>query len=191
MKKKGWIIALVIGIILVAIIVALAIWIPIVMDNLDEKEDVFVESTLVKAVSISELSTSRFTYNGIAEYFKNDKNEKKGKVDCYIRYDAVVKVGVKMEEITFDIDREAKIIRPTFPKFEITGISLDKSALSFIPDGTDIPLSAAILCCEEDVEKEAKDSEELFDSAEKKMRKTVEALLIPLLDGTEYKIVWE
>ena len=66
------------------------------------KESIITSSTLTKVVDISELSTARFTYNGIAEAYKDESKEK---VKCRIKYNAKVEANVDMKEIQFDIDK--------------------------------------------------------------------------------------
>lgn len=192
MKTKKWIWWFVGAIvILLSAFVVLGIWIPSVVDNLDEEDTILVESTLVKAVDISELSTANFTYDGIAEYYKNEKDEKKGKVKCYIHYRAVVKASADMSEIEFEIDQEKKTVKAKFPEIEVNSnsIDLEESTLSFIPDNTTIELKDAIKTCQEDISREAKSSEELFEVARNNLENTVEALLLPIVEGAGYTFV--
>ena len=151
-------------------------------------QDVVTSSQLVKAVDISRLSTAEFAYHGIAEKYKEDNPEE---VECYISYNASVKVGVQMEEIGFDIDKESKTVMPLLPEIDVNIADLDEGSISYIPEDPDIPLKEIIRCCEDDAIREARESDALYRTAEDNLRSVIEALLKPVLAGTGYEIVWE
>ena len=123
----------------------------------------FTTSTLMEAVNIAELSTAQFTYNGIAEVYKNENSNK---IKCRIRYEAKVKVGIEMNKIDFKIDSGKKTVKPILPNIQLTASIVDENKLSFIPDNSKIDLKEVLLACENDVKKEIESSTELFDSAE-------------------------
>ena len=98
MKKKLLLYApIIIGVVL--IIVFSFVRFSGMLDKGEEKT--LVSSTLMDAIDIAELSTSQFTYNGIAEIYKDEKSSK---IDCYVRYEAKVKAGIDMKNVDFDID---------------------------------------------------------------------------------------
>lgn len=154
--------------------------------NLGE-EKILVRSTLIDAIDITELSSSQFTYNGIAEIYKNKKSSK---VDCYVSYKAKVKAGIDMNDVDFDIDNEKKTVKPILPDIQITANLVEDESLSFIPDDTKKDLKDILTACKEDASKEASKSKELIESAEENIKSIIEALLYPVLDANGYTIIW-
>lgn len=145
-------------------------------------------STLTDAIDISELSTAQFTYNGIAEMFKD---EEKKKVQCHIKYNAKVKAGIDMKKVEFHIDKEDKTVKPILPDLKITSNITDETTLSFIPSDTSVELKDVLVICEEDAKNEALKSQELFASAEENLKSIIEGLLYPVLNPQGYKVVWK
>lgn len=145
-------------------------------------------STLIKTVDIAELSTAQFTYNGIAEVYKSKDSDK---IKCRIRYEAIVKAGVNMDEIDFKIDPDKKTVKPILPQIQLTANIVDENKLSFIPEDTKIEMREALLACENDVQDEVVASTELYDSAEENLKDIIEALIYPIVEPMEYEIVWE
>lgn len=152
------------------------------------RENILTSSSLLDVVDVSELSTAQFTYNGIAEVYK-DKEKKE--VTCYIRYNSVVKAGINMEDIRFEVDNEEKIVNVFIPQVTITANIVDTKSISFIPENTNINLSDAIKVCENDAEKEANENAELKKIAKENLESTIRALLIPLLQEQGYTIDWK
>lgn len=151
------------------------------------KKDVISTAQLQKAVNISTLSTAEFVYNGIAVKYKKDNPEK---VDCYIAYNANVKVGIDMKQIQFKIDEKAKTITPILPKISVNVASLDQNGFSYIPANPDISLKDVIDICKADVLEEAEHTPKLYAVAKDNLRSVVEALLRPLLDSSGYTLHW-
>lgn len=100
MKKKIFSVV----IIVVIVLVVGSIFGPTVINKIG-KDNVITSAQLEKAVDISQLSTAEFVYNGVAEKYDDDKPEE---VECYIAYNANVKVGIQMEDVKFDIDEDKK-----------------------------------------------------------------------------------
>ncbi len=181
MKKK------VILMIIVAIaLVALGFWGSTVM-NKKEKTDILTSSQLAKAIDISQLSTAEFVYNGVAEKY-SDENPKEA--ECYISYNANVKVGIQMEDVEFKIDEKEKTVTPVLPKITVNIATLDEEAISYIPKNPDLTLKEIITLCKEDAMNEANSSEKLYQTAEENLRAVIEALLSPILDNAGYSVVW-
>ncbi len=151
------------------------------------KEEIFTASTLTKAVDIAELSTAKFTYNGIAPVYNES-----GKIKCQIRYKAIVKAGINMKDIDFtNIDSDNKIVKPQLPQIKIIANIIDENAFSYIPENTKLEIKDALQACEKDVEIEALNSTKLMESAEESLRNIVEALILPVVEPDGYKIEWE
>ncbi|MDO4788247.1 MAG: DUF4230 domain-containing protein [Johnsonella sp.] len=151
------------------------------------EETIITSSTLKEAIDIAELSTSQFTYNGIAKLYQD---EKKGRVKCHIRYNATVKAGIDMHAVRFEINDVSRTIRPILPEIRITSNTVDEKSLSFIPNNTKLELKDALVLCREDALAEAKESKELLISAEENLRSVIEALLLPLIAAQGYTIIW-
>lgn len=80
------------------------------------------------------------------------KDEKKKKLKCNIRYNAKAKAGIDMTKIEFDIDEEAKTVKPILPEIQVTAI-VDEKSLSFLPEEAKIGLQEALTACEEDAQR--------------------------------------
>ena len=44
---------------------------------------------------------------------------KRQEVECYIAYNANVKVGIQMEDVKFDIDEDKKTVTPVLPEITV------------------------------------------------------------------------
>ncbi|MBP3899146.1 MAG: hypothetical protein J6D57_15105, partial [Mogibacterium sp.] len=55
------------------------------------------------------------------------------KVDYRIKYDAVVKVGINMGDITFTIDEENKTVTPVLPELTVKDVIVDSKSLGYMP----------------------------------------------------------
>ena len=146
-----------------------------------------VVTSLEDVIDISELSTANFTYNGIAQAYKD---EEKTKVNCNIRYEAEVKAGIDMSKVIFETDEEAKTVKVKLPQIKLNSFIDGDSSISFIPSDANIDLKEAIDICEKDALDEASSSEELLSAAEENLKSTIEALLLPILKEKEYTIIW-
>ena len=169
-------------------IVLLILFIYIRFSNASEKgkEKILTSSTLTDTIDISELSASQFTYNGIAEV----KEGKKGKIKCYVRYNAKVKAGIDMKDVKWEIDNDKKTIKPILPPIEINTSAVDDSEFSFIPEDTSVELNTILTVCEKDSEREAMESKELLKSAEDNLKSIIEGLLKPVITPQGYKVIW-
>lgn len=153
----------------------------------EEEENIITSSTLTDTIDISELSASQFTYNGIAEI----KEGKRGKVTCYIRYNAKVKAGIDMKKVKWEIDEERKTVKPILPSITVNTSTIDDKTLSFIPEDTTVELNTILTACEKDSEKEAMESDELLKTAEDNLKSIIEGLLEPVITPQGYKVIWE
>ena len=135
--------------------------------------NIVTSSTLKEAINISDLSTAKFIYNGITEIYKGEK------LVGHIKYDAEVKAGIDMKEVKFEIDKQNLIVKPILPEIKIQASIVEEQKLSFIPENITLDVSEALKLCQDDVEKEAKESSELFEVAEENLQNTIEALIYP------------
>ena len=149
--------------------------------------NIVTSSQLIDAMEISDLSTAEFMYNGIAVKYKEKNPEE---VEYYIAYDSVVKVGVDMSKINFEIDNQNKTVKPVLPEVKINEIFIDENSFSYIPKNPDLSMQEIITICKDDVQKEAGEASELFEIAQENLRDVVEALIMPILEYNEYEIIW-
>lgn len=152
------------------------------------KNNVITSSQLEKAIDISQLSTAEFVYNGVAEKYEDNNQEK---IEFYISYNANAKVGIQMEDVKFEIDEKNKTVTPILPEITVNIATLDEESISYIPKNPDIALRDIITICKEDAMNEANNSEKLYQTAEDNLRAVIEALLSPILKNAEYSIVWK
>ena len=174
----------------VVLIIILIILVVIVLPTKinKKKQTLITSSTLTKMVDISELSSAKFTYNGIAEAYTN---ENKDKIKCRIRYNAVVEASIDMKEIQFEIDKKNKTVLPILPEIKLTpNLITSADSPSFIPEDTKIELKEVLLVCEKDAQEEAEKSTDLMNVAKDNLKNTIEALLFPIVEANGYKIIW-
>ncbi len=157
-----------------------------------EKKEILTSSTLMEVIDIAELSTSQFTYNGIATIYNEKKPEK---IDCQIKYDAVVKAKVNMKDIKFDVNEATKKVNVILPEITlnstlITDTKDGKEHFSYLPEKTELELKQILEVCEKDAEEEAKNSKELLNVAEENLKDTITALLYPIVNEQGFEITW-
>lgn len=152
------------------------------------KTTIITSAMLMDAIDISELSSAQYTYNGIAEMYKDEKKEK---IKCYIKYNAKVKAGIDMKKVDFVYDHKNKTITPILPEIQITSNTVDEKCISFIPDNAKVEIKDALVACEEDAICESEKSAELINSARENFKSIIEGLLDPVLKPTGYRIIWE
>ena len=185
MKKKT---KLLMRVVILLEIVALVASMYLHFNGTFSKPRIMTSATLEKAIDVSDLSTAQFTYNGIAEIYKDITHKK---IKCYIRYNAKVKAGINMEDVQFEIDNENMTVKPILPEVKITSNIIDEKSLSFIPESTSIELSEALTVCKEDAEREANESDELLSSAKENLESIIEALIYPIVSDQGYRIVYK
>ena len=147
-----------------------------------------ISSTLTDAINISELSTAEFRYRGIADIY----NEKKTKVKCRVCYSAVVKAGIDMKDVKVEnVDKDNKTITITLPDISLKVTIVDEQSMVTLPSGTNLTVATMLQSCKADAEEEAKQSQELMDTARENLKATVEGLALPILRPQGYTIIWK
>ena len=179
--KRRHVISKVMSIALLMLILAFS------LSSCGKGETIVTESTLEKAVEVSDLSVAEYNYNGVYEHHEEDSD----KVDYRIKYNAVVKVGINMGDIKFTIDEENKTVTPVLPELTINDVIVDTGSLGYMPENSDVEVNEAIKYCKQDVQKEAGESEQLKEVADENLQSAVEALIKPLLDSAGYTIKWD
>lgn len=151
------------------------------------KRTIITTSTLREVVSISELSTGEFCYNGVVSIPEKDNPEK---TDYSVKYDSTVKAGIDAKDIDFKIDRKNKSVTPIIPEIKINDVIIDDGSISTIPENATAKLKDTLSYCKEDALKEANQNEKLIETAKSNLQDSITALLTPLLKEAGYKIVW-
>lgn len=185
------------AIIAVAAVVVVALVLPGQASKL-QKEDFDTSAALEKAIAIDNLSTAEFVYNGIAEHYREEGEERNplffwesdDPVNYRICYQATVKAGINMSDVQFAVDEEAKTVTAKLPEITLA-CNVDPNDMQFIPEGTDANMQTILQICEEDVENEARQSEKLYETARENLRSTIEALTQPVLSAGGYSMTWE
>ena len=96
-----------------------------------------------------------------------------------------------MSDIKFDIDEEKKTIKPILPEIIITANPVDEKSLSFIPSKVEVNIKDALQLCKDDIDREAQSSQKLKETAETQLKAIVEALILPIVDKNNYRVVWD
>lgn len=168
----------------VIIIVAIVIGVPVIQSKLN-KTTYLTASQLTEVVNASKLSTAEYRYNGIA-----DKCNDKGEAEYHVYYESTISASYDMSAITFDIDEEAKTITPHLPEPEIGDPSIDTTTLDYLPENPKANLKDVISICKADVLAEVASAGGILYTANQNMRRTMDALLVPVTEKTGYSITW-
>lgn len=184
MNKKLNKFVLIIGI----IAVVAAGLIRIIQMNSFQNVNIITSSTLTEAINISELSTAEFKYRGIADVYTD---EKRTNVRCRLCYNAIVKAGINMKEVKFDIDSEEKVVTASLPEIGIKVNIIDEKSMSILPSNADVGIDDMLKYSKEDAEKEAMESGELLTVARENLEAAIKGLLLPLLKPQGYTLVFK
>ena len=142
------------------------------------KKSIITTSTLREVVSISELSTGEFCYNGVVSIPEEDNPEK---TDYSVKYDSTVKAGIDAKDIDFKIDRKNKSVTPIIPEIKINDVIINDGSISTIPENATAKLKDTLSYCKEDALKEANQNEKLIETTKLNLQDSITALLTPLL----------
>ena len=175
--------------IIIAVIVIAVI--AVVLANIFKKEEpvkeVITVSTLEKIVEVSDLSTFKVVYNGVA--CADDR--------YYVSYEATVDAGIDFEKIEISVDIEAKLVTIKLPEAEILDSYVDIASLDYIfidkKANTDTVSEEAYKLCKYDVKHESENQEAIIDLANQNAENVVIALVKPFVDQVdpEFEIVVE
>ncbi|MBQ9009660.1 MAG: DUF4230 domain-containing protein [Clostridia bacterium] len=151
------------------------------------KTSITTSSSLTDAIDIAELSTAEFRYRGIAEIYKDESRKQ---VQCRVCYNAVVKAGIDMKNVRFDIDPEQKVVSATLPEIDLKVTIVDEQSMALLPSDADVGIDSMLKCSREDAENEARESEELISTARENLKATIEGLIYPILKADGYALSW-
>lgn len=149
----------------------------------DPGAEVITVSTLSKIINISELSTYRTVYNGVA---KSMDEKSPDKVDYYVSYQATVEAGIDFSQTQITVDDEAKTVVITLPTVTVTDTAVDPTTLDYIfvdkKAETATVSEQALKLCEADVAQETVEQTAILTLAQQNARNVVEALTRPLVN---------
>ncbi len=143
------------------------------------------KTSLTSAVSIGKLIDATVPYAGLAV-----KTNDKGKEICHIYYETSVFAYVNTNEIDFVIDEENKTVTPSLPDQQIEVDIPSAGSISYFEDNPGVELDEALGLCEADAKADAADNQALITSGQASLKKTIAALVSPILDGSGYRISW-
>lgn len=143
------------------------------------------KTSLRNAVSIGKLIDATVPYEGLAV-----KTNDKGEEICHIYYETSVFAYVNTNEIDFVIDEENKTVTPSLPDQQIEVDIPSAGSISYFEENPGVELDEALSLCEADAKADAADSQTLITCGQASLRKTIDALISPILDGNGYRISW-
>lgn len=153
--------------------------------NANKKPTSINKTSLKTAVSIGELTDASTSYAGIAVK-TNDKQE----AVCHIYYETTVNAYVDTSAIDFNVDSENKTITPILPEQQLNVETPSTGSITYFEDNPDISSDEALRICSKDAKNDAADNNALATCGEANLRKTIEALLNPILTESEYTLSW-
>ena len=144
-------------------------------------------SELTKAIDIAELSTAEFKYRGIAEIYTD---ENRSQVRCRVCYNAVVKAGIDMKDVKLEVDPENKQVTAALPDLKLNVTVIDEQEMALLPSDADVSIGEMLKAAGEDALNEAQQSGELMAAARDNLAKTIEGLLLPVLEAQGFSLAW-
>lgn len=184
MNKHLFRIVLAIGVICIAIV---SLFRFVLLDKPTTKS-VITSTVLTEVIDIAELYTAEFKYRGIANVYTDDSHKQ---IKCRACYNAIVKAGIELNKVTLDREDAEMIVYANLPDIELKVTIIDEQSMALLPSDTDVGIDNLLRYCKEDAENEAKESEELMQTARENMKATVEGLLYPLLKAENYSLIWK
>ena len=151
------------------------------------KVKIDTSSLLTDAIDIAELSTAEFRYRGIADIYSD---EARTQLRCRVCYNAIVKAGIDMKKVKFDVDQESRIVTATLPDIDLKVTIIDEQSMALLPSNADVGIDSMLRFSKEDAEKEARESTELISTAQENLKATIEGLLFPILKAQGYSLTW-
>lgn len=155
--------------------------------NQSGKVSINTSSLLTDTIDIAELSTAEFRYRGIADIYTD---ENRTQVRCRVCYNAIVKAGIDMKQVQFDVDSEQKVVTATLPTIDLKVTIIDEQSMAILPSDANVGIDSMLKYSKEDAENEARQSSELINTAQENLKATIEGLLFPILKAQDYSLVW-
>ena len=96
--------------------------------------------------------------------------------------------GVKMSDITFEVDDTAKPVTPILPKPTIGDVVVDSGSLDFFENNPSVEIDEVIKLCKQDAQQETKTNGDIISIAASNLEQTVDALTKDLVEAKGYKL---
>lgn len=141
--------------------------------------------SLTSAVNIGRITDASTTYAGLAV-----KTNDKGEEVCHIYYETTVSAYVETSEIDFVIDDEHKTVTPSLPDQQIEVDTPSTSSIAYFEQNPGVSSDDALSLCDADAKADASDNQGLITCGQENLKKTIEALIEPIISGTDYEISW-
>lgn len=176
--------------VLAAVIVGVWMWKTFMADDKNvEKKTIITESSLEKVVKISDLSTYKAVYNGVAHIY--DKNIA-DKILYHVSYESEIKIGIDTDKIKVAVDEENKKVTVTLPEIKINDVIVDIASLDYIfedksADTEDVS-NEAYQACIEDAQNDSESNAQIIDLARANCENMIKALINPLLEQEDYSL---
>lgn len=188
LKRTKPIIAVVIAVIVCAILV---VSVKSILPSRKSESEIISKTMLEKIINVSDLSSFKAVYNGVAKVVNEEDSEK---VDYYVSYNAEVKAGIDFEKVAITVDNENKVISVEIPEVKITDVNVDITSLDYIFENnranTSTVSEQAYKKCIEDAKNESSSEDTIYELAEQNVKNTIEALISPFVEqlDAEYQL---
>ncbi len=156
--------------------------------NRESETSIKTTSLLTNAIDLAELSTAEFRYKGIADIYSD---ENRTQIRCRVCYNAIVKAGIDMRKVQFEVDTDNRVVTAILPDIELKVTIIDEQSMALLPSDADVEIDNMLKYSKEDAEKEARESEELINTAKNNLRATIEGLLYPMLKAQDFSLNWK
>lgn len=152
------------------------------------KATIDASTMLADTLDIAELSTAEFKYKGIAEIYSDEENPE---VICRVCYNAVVKAGIDLNNVQFDVDNDNKVVNAILPDIKLNVTIIDEQSMTLLPNDAKVGLASMLKASKDDVEREAAASAELVNTARDNLQAVIEGILYPVLNAQGYSLRWQ
>lgn len=193
-KLPKWIMTFIIFTLLVTMVTAVVVFLSQMTAKQENKPVIITASQLKKIISISNLSTYRAYYNGIARVMNDEKPDA---VDYYVSYESNVDAGIDFEKIEISVVPEQKRINIVLPDVHITGVNVKAESLDYIftnKKAEEFTVSReALLACEADVKQESELQTKIYELAKQNAKNVLTALTKPIVEqlDSDYILIIE
>lgn len=163
----------------IAIIVAVCVFIVSCVNRKSDVDTIFLKQILTKS---SELTTAKLTITGLSDYH-DEGVYIFNRADFTMRFTAVIRAGINLENVQIDSDPIQKKIFITIPDAEIMDVKVDPNNIKFYGTGFALfnvnekeDLAKALSLAEADARKEAS-STGILDLANQQSETLIKGIL--------------
>lgn len=164
----------------IAIIVAVCVFIVSCVNRKSDVDTIFLKQILTKS---SELTTAKLTITGLSDYH-DEGVYIFNRADFTMRFTAVIRAGINLENVQIDSDPIQKKIFITIPDAEIMDVKVDPNNIKFYGTGFALfnvnekeDLAKALSLAEADARKEAS-STGILDLANQQSETLIKGILV-------------